>query len=705
MAMFHMGPLNGTTVLHDLSTTLISPPRSLDLELPPAKGTVPKGRKRRQSSINNQTSAGDASRDQSRILACLSCRQKKIKCYRQESICDRCERLQIQCVVPDEDERLRPSSKNHIKELEKRIQSLEKQLEEAEETARRNLHLMPPICPESSNNRDLVLSNNIEDNMNVADSERTPNTLIARLCAEKSHFHADESGQVRFYGPTSSLHTNEKVSYTFMKWDDGNLDTDDEDGIAPMLRDHLLDRYWKFQHTVLQVVHREAFLQDMQAGRSRYYNKALLYAILANAAVFSEAWEIRALALSKDEDPEGSKPYLLRKATELVEQEIENNVGVTTIQSLQLLSAVHCRRGADTKGWLESGRASRLIFELGLHKDDAEFQSSRLSPMDLEVRRVVFWGCFTYDRGWSLYLGRPYALNLDDVTISPPSVLSDKLSSYSTELSILLAWTTLFTIVGNICNALIKRPFTYSRLQNLHQTLLAWESSLDQGLRHTPGCPPAVSVLQLQFHSAVILLHRSTAKFGTNQSEATPMSRRSRVICVENVLQIAGILDDYRRSYGSAMTLIGTALYNITLAAVVLIAVRAEQAVEASNEYLSSLKSCIGALEEIQVSYVSAKTILKQLRYLMRRCKLLNLKEDSQALQDANASLLQRRPTNDTEVESPPVKLVGQILPQQDISLSDATELIDSGQFMLALEDCEALQPMGFWNDFETIFN
>jgi hypothetical protein len=155
---------------------------------------------------------------------------------------------------------------------------------------------------------------------------------------------------------------------------------------------------------------------------------------------------------------------------------------------------VYCRRSADTKGWMESGRGSRLIFELGLHKDDAEFQSYRLSPMDLEVRQVVFWGCFTYDRGWSLYLGRPYAINLDDCTISRPSCNKNSTSSW--EMLILLAWIELFEIVGHICNALNGKSCTSLRLQTLRQQLLTWESNLDSSLRHSPGCPPSVSVLQ-----------------------------------------------------------------------------------------------------------------------------------------------------------------------------------------------------------------
>ncbi|KAH0837374.1 hypothetical protein AYO21_09120 [Fonsecaea monophora] len=697
-----------------LSAINVDSPHSMNLEVSPVNQPSPKGKKRRQSSANLQADGrgGGGTKDAARSLACLSCRQKKIKCYRKSSTCNQCERLEIPCIVPDEDERLRPSSKRRTRELERRIESLEKQLRESEARAERNLYLTPPSSVRSPNtaatlpavNIDSALTNDSAQAASVIDFQKTPHTLIARLCAEKPHFRADESGLARYYGPTSSLHTSEKMPYNFLKWDDaGRLELEDQENISPVLRDHLLEQYWRFQHQVLQVVHREAFLQDMQAGRSRYYSKALLYAILVNAAVFSEVPEIRALALSRDEDAEGSKPYLLRKATELAEQEIENKVGLTTIQSLQLLSAVYSRRGQDTKGWLESGRSSRLIFELGLHKDDAEFQSTSSSPLDLEVRKVVFWGCFAYDRGWGLYLGRPCAINLGDVTISPLSPPVDKASPSSSDLAVLMAWATLFTIVGEISHALNQQSFTYCQLKTLREKLLQWESSLDPGLRHSPGCPPAVYVLQLQFHGAMILLHRSSARFGTNQAESTATSLESRAICLDHVLQIGHILADYRASHGSAMTLVGVAMYNITSAAVVLIALRAEQSSEATNECLSALTTCIAALEEIQCCHMSAKTVLKQLRYLMRRCKLLSTKEDSQALRDANASLLQRRPTNDTVVESPPVALLGQVM-QQDWSSSDATSTMDPGQFMLALEDCEALMTMGSWNDFQDLF-
>lgn len=208
-----------------------------------------------------------------------------------------------------------------------------------------------------------------------------------------------------------------------------------------------------------------------------------------------------------------------------------------------------------------------------------------------------------------------------------------------------------------------------------------------------------IDVNSLQFCSAMMLLHRNTARFGSNTINNSQSMVDSRTICLEYAVRLSRILDDYRKFHGHACTVIGTALYNITMGAVVLIANRAEHASNSTFEHLACLTSCIRALEEIQVSYVSARTILKQLKYLMRRCKLLDLTADAQALRDANASLFQRK---QSDVESPPINLAGQVLPT--LSAFDETDQLDSGQFLMALEDCDALHTMGSWNDFDSIF-
>jgi len=125
-----------------------------------------------------------------------------------------------------------------------------------------------------------------------------------------------------------------------------------------------------------------------------------------------------------------------------------------------------------------------------------------------------------------------------------------------------------------------------------------------------------------------MLLHRSTARFGTNASNISPVSIDSHAVCFEYAVCLSNILDDHRKFHVHACIIIGTALYNITMAAVVLIANRAENVSNSTLEHLSCPTSGIRALEEIGISFVSARTILKRLKYLMR-CELLDLTADA----------------------------------------------------------------------------
>ena len=78
-------------------------------------------------------------------------------------------------------------------------------------------------------------------------------------------------------------------------------------------------------------------------------------------------------------------------------------------------------RSNDTKGWLFTGDACRLAFDLGLHRDCSQLQApEELTQADLEARSVTFWGCFVFDRLWAMYLGRPNCINLAEVTVRRP---------------------------------------------------------------------------------------------------------------------------------------------------------------------------------------------------------------------------------------------------------------------------------------------
>ena len=93
----------------------------------------------------------------------------------------------------------------------------------------------------------------------------------------------------------------------------------------------------------------------MGSGDTKYCSTLLLYCMLTRAAAISNQPGLRALALA--DDAEDDPPYLVRKCVQLLETELDNP-GITTAQSLQLLSEMHCAISHDTKGWMYAGELS-----------------------------------------------------------------------------------------------------------------------------------------------------------------------------------------------------------------------------------------------------------------------------------------------------------------------------------------------------------
>jgi hypothetical protein len=230
----------------------------------------------------------------------------------------------------------RPSSKSHIRQLCDRISLLE-------EENRRLRQGLTPSTDSTQNSGDSRLSPEIVAVKPDPDPERRhpqpkvltgSASLIAQLCGGAQwQLNRDEGGQMHFYGPTSSLHLTEQRPASLLQW--GPVSGGSEQGledVAPELKSYLLSLYWTYQHPVLQVVHKEAFLRDMETGQTRYFSKLLLYCIYACAARISERPDIRALALPTDEDVDDEQPYFVKKATELLVLELKRPQ-ITTIQS------------------------------------------------------------------------------------------------------------------------------------------------------------------------------------------------------------------------------------------------------------------------------------------------------------------------------------------------------------------------------------
>lgn len=253
----------------------------------------------------------------------------------------------------------RSRSNHHVRlhELEKDINEYGAGLEDVRRKIGRDASSTSRSYGDDGNTRDEEVAS---DSLQIAQSAYTAvqeATFQVAPVQGPSDLFKDKRGHVRLFGAMSAPFMMERGLNDIIGWRHLISPPDDHplaDEIPQHLQNYLLDHYWRYQNTILQIVHKEAFLEDFKAGRRRYYSKALLYAIFACAARTSCHMQVRRLAFSADEPLLGTEPYFLRKATSLIDEEL-NDAGITTVQCLQLLSLVHCCRSDHTKGWLESG--------------------------------------------------------------------------------------------------------------------------------------------------------------------------------------------------------------------------------------------------------------------------------------------------------------------------------------------------------------
>ncbi|EEQ29259.1 conserved hypothetical protein [Microsporum canis CBS 113480] len=532
---------------------LIQSPFAGELPTPPRRQSVAQ-LPLKQSSIGQGRRDSTKSTGSNYTLACLNCRSKKIKCILEEGGCKKCKKLGIPCPGPEVDERKRPSSKRHIRELYQRIHDLEvalKQSEALRKAQSQNFHTIrgiaqfsPPESPVS------LLRQNI------------PNNIIARLCDGRYQLNYDSDGQLRYFGPTSSLHLTDTVATSIVRtWGEYSLSRKiDVCEVDAETQEYLLNLYWKFQHTELQILHKEAFLRDMATGQTKFYSKALLYCIMACAARISHKPEIRAMVLTPSLSETDELPPLFAAASKLVDEELKRPQ-ITTIQCLLLLSVIYCAFSQDTKGWVLTA------LDLGLHRDCSSV-ADKISLTEMEARSITFWGCVIFDRN------------------------------------------------QNKC--------TMSRVNELGDRLKSWYSGLDPSLQYQNNSPPSVSVMHMQYCAAVILLYRPLANFGIENSERSDYSSQFRLICVKHAIDATRYMEDYRNNHGNATTLSGISLHVISTVSTTLIADITERRHANVSQEFRCLIICVRTLLELEQTYLVALQVRKVLEVVIRICNLEN---------------------------------------------------------------------------------
>lgn len=273
--------------------------------------------------------------------------------------------------------------------------------------------------------------------------------------------------------------------------------------------ERLLDLYFRWSHSFYVVFSRECFYKDFRSGREKYCSPLLVNAMLAYGCHFTD-------------DPAGrTDPDNFRTAGDHFFQEArrllyENEASsLTTVQALCVMAMREPSAGRDSSGFAYMGRCMRMAIEMGLHLKNSAAPAMDLTPSEIEVRKVTFWGVFTVDTVWSICIGRisqlpRVAITLDKPILEElpgglhPEAYAGPLQAPAgtvTSRMFLQEFSTLSELI-NDNNYMFYAPtgrLTDIKLVNCHNKYLEWFKNLPAPLRLVGVREPQPHIIVLQY--------------------------------------------------------------------------------------------------------------------------------------------------------------------------------------------------------------
>ncbi|KAJ8128012.1 hypothetical protein O1611_g5624 [Lasiodiplodia mahajangana] len=455
----------------------------------------------------------------------------------------------------------------------------------------------------------------------ASDTEETKE-LISMLSDRMGSLQIEPSGQVRFYGPTSNFNLvdmpapdNLTIHRTVRS--DGQ-DCLDRLGIGatvpPDIEEHLSNLYFAWQDPAIHVVNRSVYEQakdKWQDGEDTpYYSLALMNSICALGAAFETRYHPTFITF-----PRSLSDFFADRAKALLDIELDSPCPAT-VQALVVISGhdIGCKR--DARGWLYSGMALRLAFDLSLHIDLSSYViRGALSHEEASARRTAFWGAYTADRTWSYYLGRPSHASIRAVML--PRLDTNQCSQVTGEwipyvqaqsfencsLVVDLVDTTsrqrslLWEIITPLSDAIYESTgVSYSELEEIYKKVAAdlvkWKTGLDTSLQ--------IDTEQDKSYLPHVLLLQS-------YSQAEPFLADARRQCIDSAIAIAKLLRIYESQYTFRRINVQAVGMTCSAALLLIFALVTGYQRPEGKELKVYLVVCFRALEEFSQAWENAK--------------------------------------------------------------------------------------------------
>ncbi|KAH7207840.1 fungal-specific transcription factor domain-containing protein [Fusarium redolens] len=483
------------------------------------------------------------------------------------------------------------------------------------------------------------LQENDEDHAEEEDTAEVSHQFSERL----GTLLLNSNGEWRFYGATSNLHLvhgdfgHDFPDFSRRKGFQAILDTAGVGhAVDEQLINHLITLYFTWQNPSLRVVDQEAF----QTARNEFllspredglYCEFLVNAMCAVGASFERC--------KHPELPTPLSDFFANRAKSLLDSQLDKP-RLSTIQALAILSTHEGGATRDTRGWLYSGMAMRLAFDLGLHIDPTPYVASgRMSDIEARVRNVTFWGTFATDRMWGFYLGRPFHNTLENVTLKRPSEDSVTHSNtfwtpYGTPVAnqqrwpdtqelIAGRWVSLYEIMSELgykmyCRTDVSKIELQSLAQNTFHELNMWKSTLPPELALNADdlgagvYLPHTLILHMQHAFCIMILHRPFVA----KSYIQPYPRvgagheHARSMCVNSAIDIAKLIGGYKLRFSLRRANVLFVHMAFTAALILVYAAVSELENHDRTQVTAHLDVCCQALAELGNVFESASRTL-----------------------------------------------------------------------------------------------
>ena len=384
--------------------------------------------------------------------------------------------------------------------------------------------------------------------------------------------------------------------------------------ISKEVSNELLKYHWCWIHPLFLMVYRPAFIRGMalvdasspDSPDPPYFSDTLLKVIHAHCARFLNhavhQHQYQTMPTSSAPMPVvSSASEFMEKMTEEARislgMETLKQSSIPTIQALLQQSAREIVFGRSSQGWLYSGMAFRMAFDMGIHlpSDKLQMFVKSLSPEDIEIRKRLFWSCYTWDKIISLYLGRMpgFTPSTDDVPLTFMDDYSDSdlwapyygetpgpevaAANYPPCPGYVISCFTHLCKLCIILNDLLQgiysptSPNTETQTSDAHarsddtrtsessfirisRSLHTFWTELPQHLlispSQTPPLAPPVHImsLNLTYHTTLILLHRPLIL--SNSTLQHPAAQKSYATCITATAAIHDILVLQANTFG-----------------------------------------------------------------------------------------------------------------------------------------------------------